>query len=72
MWITPLTPGNAWRRLPRNGSNSWWDEEDLMDATTLLTLAVAVTIVSSGYYLFFGVPQLKARRPDRSQRPPRR
>jgi hypothetical protein len=48
------------------------DEEDPMDSTTLLTLAVALIVVCSGYYLFNGVPHLRARRHDRSQRPPRR
>ena len=43
-----------------------------MDGTTVLTLAVALIVVSSGYYLFNGVPHLRARRHDRSQRPPRR
>ena len=43
-----------------------------MDATMFLALAVALVILSSGYYLFNGVPHFKARRHDRSQRPPRR
>jgi hypothetical protein len=43
-----------------------------MDATTFLTLAVVFIVVCSGYYLFNGVPHLKARRHDRPQRPPRR
>jgi hypothetical protein len=43
-----------------------------MDVTTFLTLAVALIIVSSGYFLFNGVPRLRARRQDRDLRPPRR
>jgi hypothetical protein len=43
-----------------------------MDMTTFLTVAVALIIVSSGYFLFNGVPRLGTRRQDRHQRPPRR
>jgi hypothetical protein len=72
MWITPLTPSNGRWTLHEDGPTTASYEEEPMDATTFLTLAVAVVIVSSGYYLFKGVPRPRARRVDRLQRPPRR
>jgi hypothetical protein len=36
-------------------------QEDPVDLVTFLTLAVAATIVSSGYFLFKGVPTFRSR-----------